>query len=658
MFLIKKPTFFLLFFINIFHGFAQKPEPIEFGKIPLEQLQMKIYSPDSSAEAVVLCDYGDYSYTFPDYRPIVNYHRHVRIKILKKSGFSRANIKVAYRFSNDNRNERIRNLQAVTYNLEDGIITTYTLDKKGIFDEKVNKDYHYQTFTLPQVREGSVIEYSYDMESDIWYNLRQWDFQKNIPVVWSELRASLPAYFDFNITLRSLIPLSINENEQDKQNFLRSDIADKFMRCRFVMKDVPALKEEPYLTTIENFRSKLTFELAATYFPNQPKKDYSQTWESLNETLLIDENVGRQIKRFDQAETIAQTLKAIHRDSVSLATAAYKFIQNTMQWNGNEAMFVENNIDKVYEKRIGNAAEINLMLIRLLRECGFDANPVILSTRENGEASDLVLLDRFNYLIAHIRLKNKDVLLDATDHLTTMGMLPMRCLNDRGRLIVRKNSRWITINPEPVNRKTSIVEMEILPEQVMKGSLRTSYGGYEAVDFRKKVILKGKETFETDYKKNRPNWKIGSIQLLHVDSLETLAEIEVQTAINESYAMAGERLYVSPMLWEAQERNPFSAVERQYPVNFGVPQEEYYIATFTFPNDYVIEELPKPENVSLPNNGGKFLFSCTTENNTLRVISKITLKKAVYTENDYGSLREFYNRIVAKHAEQVVLKKK
>jgi hypothetical protein len=343
---------------------------------------------------------------------------------------------------------------------------------------------------------------------------------------------------------------------------------------------------------------------------------------------------------------------------VSLATAAYKFIQNTMQWNGNEAMFVENNIDKVYEKRIGNAAEINLMLIRLLRECGFDANPVILSTRENGEASDLVLLDRFNYLIAHIRLKNKDVLLDATDHLTTMGMLPMRCLNDRGRLIVRKNSRWITINPEPVNRKTSIVEMEILPEQVMKGSLRTSYGGYEAADFRKKVILKGKETFETDYKKNRPNWKIGSIQLLHVDSLETLAEIEVQTAINESYAMAGERLYVSPMLWEAQERNPFSAVERQYPVNFGVPQEEYYIATFTFPNDYVIEELPKPENVSLPNNGGKFLFSCTTENNTLRVISKITLKKAVYTENDYGSLREFYNRIVAKHAEQVVLKKK
>jgi hypothetical protein len=638
---------------------AQKPAPIEYGKIPLEDLQMKIYPQDSSAEAVVLCDYGEYFYTFPDNYPTVNYRRHVRIKILKKSGFNRANIKIGYRVSAENaRNEIIRKIKATTYNLQDGSLIKYDLDNKSIFDDKANKTVHYQTFTLPQVREGSIIEYTYDLESGLWYNLRPWEFQKNIPVVWSELRANIPAYLDFNITLRSLIPLNINENEQDKQHQMRSDVEDKFLRYRFVMQNVAALKEEPFLTTIENFRSQLSFELAATYFPNQLKKDYSQTWESLNETLIIDESFGRQIKRFDQAEAIAKLLKAENKDTLSLLTAAYKHIQNTMQWNEEQVFTTNNNIDKVYEKRIGSSAEINLMLVRLLRECGFDANPVLLSTRDNGEVSDLVLLDRFNYVVAHIVLKGKDLLLDATDPLLPVGILPMRCLNQRGRLIVRKNSRWVMINPEPMRKKITIVNMEIRTDQSLKGTSRTSLLGHSAADFRAMVLKKGKANYLVDYKKDRHNQTIESIQIFNLDTLENLVELEVKTTLNEAYSIAGERLYFSPMLGEAEKSNPFQTKERKYPVDFGVPQEESYIAIFSIPEGYTVDETPKAENIALPNNGGRFIFSCVTEGETLKVTSKITLKKGVYAEGEYSTLREFYNRIVSKHAEQVVFKKK
>ncbi|MES2519050.1 MAG: DUF3857 domain-containing protein [Bacteroidota bacterium] len=639
--------------------FAQKPAPIEFGKITLQDLQMKTYAKDSSAEAVILCDYGEYFYTFPDNYPTVNYRRHVRIKILKKSGFNQANIKIAYRVSGDNnRNEIIRKIKATTYNLEDGSILKYDLDNKNIFEEKINKYTHYQTFTLPQVREGSIIEYTYDLESGVWYNLRTWEFQKNIPVVWSELRANIPAYLDFNITLRSLIPLNINENEQDKQHQMRSDVEDNFLRYRFVMQNAEALKEEPYLTTIENFRSKLSFELAATYFPNQVKKDYSQTWESLNETLIVDENFGKQIKKFDQAEAIAKLLKAEHKDTLSLITAAYKHIQQTMQWNEEESFTTSNNIDKVYEKRIGNVAEINLILVRLLRECGFDANPVLLSTRDNGEVSDLVLMDRFNYVVAHIVLKGKDLLLDATDPLMPVGILPIRCLNQRGRLIVRKNSRWVAINTEPIRKKITITNMDIRPDQSLKGISRISFSGHNASEFRTKVIQKGKANYLADYKKNRPNQTIESLQIFNLDTLENLAELEVKTTLNEAYSIAGDRLYFLPMLGDAEQSNPFKTKERKYPVDFGVPQEENYIAIFLIPEGYAVEELPKAENITLPNNGGRFIFNCFLDGEQLKVSSKITLKKAIYAEGEYSTLREFYNRIVSKHAEQVVFKKK
>ncbi len=658
MFSIKTPTFLLLFCLFSSKIFAQKPTPIEFGNIPMEDLQMKIYAKDSSAEAVVLCDYSKYFYSFGDY-PNANFRHHIRIKILKKSGFDKANVKILYREGNNDRFERIRNLKAVTYNLENGNMATYPLDEKSIFDEKVNKIAHYQTFTMPQVREGSVIEYSYELESGFWYDLRTWEFQKDIPVIWSELRAKIPGYFDFNLTFQSQIPLAINENTQGKQFFMRGSIEDPFLEYRFVMKDLPALKIEPFVTTIENFRSKLDFELAATYFPDQAKTDYSQTWEALNQTLFENERFGKQIKKFDAAEGIAKLLKIRHKDTLSLARAAFKHIQNTMQWNEEVRAFTGDvNLDKVYEKRIGNSAEINLMLVRLLRECGVNANPFILSTRANGRVSDLVLMDKFNYTIAHIVLGGKDVFLDASSSLMPFGVLPTRCFNERGRLVVRKNSRWIPINPEPIRKKITVINMGIATDQSIKGTSKVSYFGHNAADFRASVLKKGKDNYLTDYKKNRPNQTVESLQILKLDSLEELVELEVKTKYNEAYTIAGNRLYFSPMLGEGEATNPFKAKDRKYPVDFGVPQEETYLARFSLPEGYFVEDMPRPETVSLPKDGGKFIFSCIDENGFLRITSKIMLKKAIYSEEEYGALREFYNRIVSKHAEQVVFKKR
>ena len=656
---MKKQLLSPLFFLLISHLlFAQKPLPIEFGKIPLEDLQMKVYAKDSSAEAVVLCDYGDYSYTFDNKYPYVLYKKHIRIKILKKSGFNFANVKIGYQVDYGRKNETIRDFKACTYNLEDGLVKAYPIDEKSVFEDKANEDYYYKTFTFPNIQEGSIIEYSYEMESGVWSNLRSWEFQKNIPVVWSEWRGKIPGYFNFNVTLQSLTPLHINESEEGSENFIRSVTRDPYLQYRFVMKDIATLKTEPYLTTIENFRSKIDFELAATYFPNQYRVDYSQTWESLNGTLMEDENFGRAIKRFDKADKIAKALKVLHPDTLGLVKAAYKLIQTTMQWNDLERFTTNENLDKIFEKRTGTSAEINLILVRLLRECGLEANPVILSTRQNGKVSDLVLLDRFNYVVAHIVLGGKDILLDATNPLMTVGMLPIRCLNERGRLISKKGSRWVTITPSPMRRKTTINNMAINTDQSIKGTSQTTFFGHSAADFRNAVLLKGKDSYLSDYKKNRPNQSTESLEIINLDTLEKEAILSVKKTFNEAYSMAGERIYISPMLGEGESNNPFKVSERQYPIDFGVPQEETYIANLSLPEGYAVEEMPKQESILLPNNGGRFLFSCINENGELKITSKITLKKAIYSPEEYQSLREFYSRIVSKHAEQVVLKKK
>lgn len=639
---------------------AQTPAPMTFGKVDLKDLEMKSYAKDTSAEAVVLCDYGEYSYYFGKDMPKVYYRRHIRIKILKKGGFEYASQKIPfYISSNPDKVETLSNLKAITWNLENGSPISYTMSDNEFFEEKGTNNLYYKKFTFPQVREGSVLEYSYEIESGLWYSLRNWKFQTTIPTIWSELRAEIPGYFEYKITLNSLYPLNVKDVKEGTQNFMRSNIRDPYLSYRFAIGDTPALKEEPFLTTLENYRSKLNFELAATTFPTQARIDYSQSWEALNETLLTSDYFGKQIKKYDAAQNIAKLLKAETKDSLALLTAAYQYIQNNMKWDGENEVFTSSaNLNKVAEKGLGNSAEINLMLVRLLRECGFDANPFILSTRENGLPTDLVLLDRFDFTIAHVFLNGKDILLDATSKLAQVDMLPLRCLNERGRLIVRKDSRWIPIPARPVNRKVSLVEMAILPEQQLKGNVNISYLGHETVAFRSAVLSKGKEDFISNYKKSKPNQTISKLDLLAVDSLGQMPEMKIQTVYHEAYTIAGDRIYFTPMLDLGEETNPFKSLIRNYPVEFGVPQEETFSAVYKIPADYVVEEMPKGESVTLPNNGGRFDFRVTLLEGEIKVDSKVSLKKALYSSEEYGALRELYNRIVSKHAEQIILKKK
>lgn len=645
-----------------FFSFGQLPRPMTFGKVDLADLQMKTYAKDTSAVAVVLCDYGEYFYNFIDGGsiPKVVYRRHIRIKILKQAGFNFANRRIAYYMVSDpDRAETVDNFHASTWNLEDGNQVSYSLDGSDLFDDKGTDNIYYKTFTFPQVRVGSVLEYTYEIESGVWYDMRTWYFQDDIPKAWCELRAEIPGYFEFNMTLRSQIPLKIREMKQGEQNFIRGNIRDPFLSYRFVMADVPALKEEAYLTTIENFRAKLDFELSATQFPGQEKQDYTQTWESLNATLLDSDYLGKQLKKYSQAEKIAATLKATSKDSLSLLKAAYKYIQNSMQWDGERSWSTsKQNLNKVADKHLGNSAEINLMLVRLLRECGFDANPFLLSTREHGAPSNFVLLKKFNSLIVHVNLNGKDVFLDATNKLTSVGQLPFECLNEKGRLIVKGEGRWIDIPAKEVSKKVLEATLEILPEQVLKGDIHITHSGYESINFRAKVVAKGKESFISEYKKARANEQVSKIEVLKLDTLEASPELKVQTQINDAYSIAGDRIYLSAMMGMGEKANPFQSPTRTYPVDFGVPQEENFTITFKLPANYVVEEAPKNELVNLPNDGGRFEFKVFTFNGEVRIESKRILKKNIYTNYEYLALREFYNKIVAKHAEQIVLKKK
>ncbi|MFM7852955.1 MAG: hypothetical protein ACKO96_13820 [Flammeovirgaceae bacterium] len=82
------------------------------------------------------------------------------------------------------------------------------------------------------------------------------------------------------------------------------------------------------------------------------------------------------------------------------------------------------------------------------------------------------------------------------------------------------------------------------------------------------------------------------------------------------------------------------------------------MAKIQIPEGYVLEELPKPKVMLLPENGGKFVYSASNQGNVINFVSQFIINKSVFAVEEYPTLREFYNLVVAKQAELIVLKKK
>lgn len=669
-----------VFFTTFCFTITAQDAPIKYGNIDIADLQMKVYPKDTSAEAVVLGDIGQARFVYSQSEGFqIIYERIRRVKILKKSGYDWATVKVPlYISKNNNSKEELYELKGFTYNLENGQIVKEKLEKESIFSDKQDDNHTNKRFTFSKIKEGSIIEYSYKIRSSFYYNFRDWIFQSSIPVAWSEFSVSVPEYFSYRQLMQGYEPLAVNElhNGQfsltlsqggsfDERSASRiaptseniSTIAKDF---RWAMKDIPAIREEPFMTTINDYVAKMEFELSSTQFPGSGFKSYANSWESLNTRLLENESFGGQLNRSGFLKDMVSLIKASSKDTLQQISMAYNLIKKSMTWNDVETFYVDSNLKKALEAKTGNVSDINMLLVVLLKELGYDANPVILSTRDNGRVTDnTVLLSRFNYVIAQVGLSGKDLLLDATASQTPAGILPVRCLNGQGRLISKNSPRWIELKSSHKFMETCISNFALNSDGNAKGDLTISHLGYSNVNERKKYHNDGKEKYIEAYKKNNANWKTEKTEIENADDINVPFVVKHDLTVNDFSNVAGDKIYFNPVMYNAQKENPFKNPDRKFPVDFGALVEETFVATYTIPDGYVVEEVPKGAKVSLPDDGGRFTyFIGVGEGGKISISSKIQLKKAMYFAEEYEVLRTFYDQIVQKHAEQIVLKKK
>ncbi len=313
------------------------------------------------------------------------------------------------------------------------------------------------------------------------------------------------------------------------------------------------------------------------------------------------------------------------------------------------------------EDHTGSVADINLSLVTALNAAGLNAETVLLSVRDHGTVNTLYpVLGDFDYVVAKVNIGDQSYLLDATDPLLPFGVLPFRCLNDKGRVFsLDKPSYWIDLNLPQKEKSTYSFDLTLTDDGKLKGTVTNYSIGYEAYE-RRTAIKKFNtvDEYVEDLNAKLPKLKILKSDISNLDSLDLPVCEKYEVEINLYDKMNSGNLTFNPFFMNRIMTNPFKLEDRSYPVDMGMPSDERYILTIHLPAQYTIETAPQVVSMALPNDGGKFLTAYDADSNSFTFSNVIQFNRSVYGPDEYPYLKELYNKIIQSEKAEMVFKKK
>ncbi|MDP2686202.1 MAG: transglutaminase domain-containing protein [Aequorivita sp.] len=670
-----KPT--LLTIISVFCFLnVSMAQNYKFGKISKEELLQKEHPKEPTAEAAVL--YRE-THTNFDYTDDSGFYMVTdvleRIKIYNKEGFDWATKEIEL-YQGSSKNDEIIGIKAYTYYLgANDKIEEIKLKSEGIFEEKTTKYIHKVKFTMPDVREGCIIEYKYTIKSPFISNIDEFRFQETIPVDNVEVRFASPEYFVFKTHQKGWVPYKVDKEARDRtipMSNARSEFDIygnmvskggardlKLKEDIYTMKlsNVPAMKEEAFVGNIDNYATSLKFELSYVDFPGAPMQTYATTWEDVSKGIYEVDSFGSELTRNNYFEDDLNSLISGISNPEEKVSRIFSYVVNKMTWNNYTGYYTNEGVKEAYKKGSGNVADINLMLVAMLRKANLNADPVLVSTKDHGMPL-FPTRNGFNYVIAGVELPQGILLLDATNKDAEIGVLRTSIMNWQGRIIKKGGSSdWVSLSPKTPAVKSAMVNIEIKQDLSVVGKAQNRFTGNYAFKYRTEFKSLNEDAQRKAIEKNS-----GQVELsaLHFENLETLGkpvsldyDFESIDAVED---VAG-KLYFSPMVFMATQENPFKPETRDYPIDFGYPMKDRYIINIALPEGYKVESIPENAAFNLGENTGSYRYLITQVGNKLQLSVEFSMNKSFIAAEEYANLKKFYELLIAKENEKVVLSK-
>ncbi len=671
----------ILVVLAVFVQFTIVAQDYKFGKVSKEELEEEFYPLDSTADAAYLYrrQYTHYEYDESNDRFRVVKEVHNRIKIYSEEGFEKATEMFYYYTPESGENEKFSYLKAYTFNLEEGKVTKDKLSKKNIFNERKNESWTVRKITLPNIKVGSVLDIEYRISSPYYSKLDDLEFQFNIPVKKLDYNIVIPEFYKFKTLSKGYLSIAPKTSQKSssftyttkyrssgglttnggttfdntKVNFL-SNILD------FTATDIPALKDdEPFVSYIDNYRGGLKFELKEIDFfkLGGSSKSYSIDWTDVSKAIFKSEAFGGELEKTSYYKNDLNKILANSATDFDKIASIFQFVKTKIKWNGRYGKFTQKGVKKAYKENTGNVADINLMLTSMLRSAGLNANPVLVSSRDNGIPL-FPTLDGFNYVVSAVTFTDGTyLLLDATELYSLPNILPVRALNWNGRMVKSDgSSNWLKLSSSKPANTENIVMLSITDDLMVEGMIRTKFENISALNFRSSYNHIKEENLRTKYEENN-NLEVDDFKLDNKLDLSKPVLRTVKFVSEDLIEEIGNKIYIEPSVFLTKRINPFKLEERKFPIDFYTAWKELNRVSIKIPEGYTVEKIPEPIAMVLPDDLGVFKYKISKVGNSLKTFSVIEFNKSIIPAQYYVSLKDFYGKMVQKLTEKVVLVK-
>nr|WP_294937238.1 DUF3857 domain-containing protein [uncultured Flavobacterium sp.] len=622
----------------------------KIGKVTIEELKQKRHPKDSSAAAAVIFKKGKTSFIFDlDGNCTINTEVDCKIKIYKKDGFEYANHQLSL-YTGGVKDENVFYSNAVTYNLVDGKIEKTKLKSDGEFVETVNDKWKTKKIVMPAVREGSIIEFSYRFVTPYIANFNEWNFQDEIPVDYVEYDISIPKYYTYKTVMTGFEEIELVSKPIS---------TSKHGEVQHVYKkwNLPAIKKEDYVINVKNYTSIVKFDLASIQYPDRPIKNIASDWQGVAKTIYENDRFGKELLTKNYFEEELDPIVKSFLTNEEKVIAVLKFVQEKMNWDQKMGYLCEKGVKKAFKERSGNSAEINLMLVAMLRHAGLEANPILLSTRANG-ISIFPNSSAYNYVIAGVEVEDDVVLLDATSKNSAPNTIPLRGLNWTGRIMrTNESSADIVLGSKVLSKDAVVAILELDEKGNFSGNVRKQHFDYNGFVFRETNAKLSKESIVEKIEKNHEGLTVEGYSISNLDDVTKPVVENYKIGYSNASEIIADRMYFSPLLLFNESYHPFKSETRKYPIDFNYPYLDSYNISIKIPEGYTVEALPKPISMSLEDNYGSYTYNITQKNNIIQVTCNFSINASLIPAENYASLKMFFDEIIKNQSDKIILKK-
>lgn len=623
---------------------AQRKFPA-LGQVGKEELLLPSCNFEPGANAMKLFDLQEIDIETDGYSIWLETRKRVRIKLFNEKGYPFASVQIPY--FNIERSTRIEDLEGYVYNLDEkGEITITKLDKNEFYKDISRENLNLINFTFPALKPGSVIEFSYRKIEQNIIEIDPWIIQDEIPVDVASCIVHIPGYSGITEKITGTDTITTST---EKVFFG----VDGKIKKTYYKEKIPSFKPEPLMSSLNDNLLRLLFHYTIRPNPAEPEKnepDY--LWAMFGSRFLHILNTELDLKRdIPGTDAIVNNAKII-RSTAERISYIYDAVKKQFPGKRSPELYPED-IRKAWASREGNAADINLVLLNLLRKSGIEAHPLLVSTKEHGKINtQFPGSGQLNALYILVHDADTYYVMDANQEIQSPFVPPANVLFRKGLLLKKNSYKWIDIiDSRPLLKYAIWINGLLDNEGNLQGIARNTFYDYA-------------KTFISDSSHNQATRLNAFTQGIITDSVKyentgqsndpLIQQLNFHYPLNNS----GDYYFLNPQLYGAVAGNPFKESNRLTDIDFGCNQELVLQLNIEVPESYTPDFLPTSLIIRAPDSSFLFRRSVKFDKGRLIYYQKFEISQPVFDKEQYPGIKEFFDRVYALMAEEIVLKKK